>query len=415
MRVLLLTPMPPSPRGLQATPVLLHGLLSAVRERHEVTLVTVAGPSPQDIEAAEALRASGLEVHAIPRVEATRAARARRWAHHTARWALGRLPMRTIWFHRPEVQQAIDRLAAERAFDLVHVEDNAMGVYRLPAGIPSLFGEHEVRTPRPVRWTAWMHDDEGAYRGLLDEIDWHRWARYQRTIWRRYDLIQVLTERDARTMERIAPEVTGRVRINPFAVEIPPLADPSLEEDGTIVFTGGFLHSPNVEAARWLAGEIMTRLRTLHPGVRLRIVGNDPRGALRGLAASDVEIAGWVPSMRDALARAAVIVAPLRTGGGQRMKVLEAMAAGKAVVTTARGTDGLLPRDGEPLPLVIAETADAIATETAALLRDAPRRRALGERARALVSAQHGIEAYAARTERAYAELTTLARTPRSA
>jgi glycosyltransferase involved in cell wall biosynthesis len=97
------------------------------------------------------------------------------------------------------------------------------------------------------------------------------------------------------------------------------------------------------------------------------------------------------------------------------MKVLEAMAAGKAVVTTARGTDGLLPRDGEPLPLVIAETADAIATETAALLRDAPRRRALGERARALVSAQHGIEAYAARTERAYAELTTLARTPRSA
>lgn len=415
MRVLLLTPMPPSPRGLQATPVLLHGLLSAVRERHEVTLVTVAGPNPQDIEAAEALRASGLEVHAIPRIEATRGARTWRWMDHTARWALGRLPMRTIWFHRREVQQTIDRLAAERAFDLVHVEDNAMGVYRLPPGIPSLFGEHEVRTPRPVRWTAWMHDDEGAYRGLLDEIDWHRWDGYQRTIWRRYDLLQVLTERDARTMERIAPELAGRVRVNPFAVEIPPLADASLEEDGTIVFTGGFLHSPNVEAARWLAGEIMTRLRTLHPGVRLRIVGNDPRGSLRDLASSDVEIAGWVPSMRAELARAAVIVAPLRTGGGQRMKVLEAMAAGKAVVTTPRGTDGLLPRDGEPLPLVVADTADAIATETAALLRDAPRRHALGERARALVSAQHGIETYAARTESAYAELMDRARTPRSA
>jgi len=290
-----------------------------------------------------------------------------------------------------------------------------MGVYRLPAGIPSLFGEHEVRTPRPVRWTAWMHDDEGAYRGLLDEIDWHRWARYQRTSWRRYDLIQVLSERDARTMERIAPEVVGRVRVNPFAVEVPPLADPSLEEEGTIVFTGGFLHPPNVDAARWLAGEIMTRLRTLHPGARLRIVGNDPRGSLRDLAATDVEIAGWVPSMRAELARAAVVVAPLRTGGGQRMKVLEAMAAGKAVVTTERGATGLLPREGEPLPLVVAETADAIATETAALLRDAPRRRALGERARALVSAQHGIDAYAARTERAYAELMARARMPRSA
>jgi glycosyltransferase involved in cell wall biosynthesis len=170
-----------------------------------------------------------------------------------------------------------------------------------------------------------------------------------------------------------------------------------------------------VEAARWLAGEIMTRLRTLHPGVRLRIVGNDPRGSVRDLAASDVDVLGFVPSLGAELARAAVVVAPVRTGGGQRMKVLEAMAAGKAVVTTPRGTDGLLPRDGEPLPLVIAETAEAIATETAALLRDAPRRRALGERARALVAAQHGIDAYAARTERAYAELMARARTPRSA
>ncbi|HEX7981544.1 MAG TPA: glycosyltransferase family 4 protein [Gemmatimonadaceae bacterium] len=413
MRVLLLTPMPPSPHGLQATPVLLHGLLSAVRERHEVTLVTVAGPHPQDIEAADALRASGLEVHAVPRVEATRWARARRWVDHTARWALGHLPMRTIWFHRPEVQETIDRLVAERAFDLVHVEDNAMGVYRLPPGIPTLFGEHEVRTPRPVRWTEWLHDDEGAYRGLLDEIDWHRWANYQRTVWRRFDLIQVLTERDARTMERIDPELVGRVRVNPFAVEIPPLADSALEEDGTIVFTGGFLHSPNVEAARWLAGEIMTRLRTLHPGVRLRLVGNDPRGSLRDLAASDVEVVGWVPSMHAELARAAVVVAPLRTGGGQRMKVLEAMASGKAVVTTARGATGLLRREGAPLPIAVAETAEEIATQTAALLRDTARRRALGASARELVAAQHGIEAYAARTEEAYTELLT--RTSRSA
>ncbi len=97
------------------------------------------------------------------------------------------------------------------------------------------------------------------------------------------------------------------------------------------------------------------------------------------------------------------------------MKVLEAMAAGKAVVTTARGATGLLPHDGEPLPLVVAESADEIATETAALLRDVARRRALGARARELVAAQHGIDAYAARTESAYAELVSRARASRSA
>jgi glycosyltransferase involved in cell wall biosynthesis len=117
--------------------------------------------------------------------------------------------------------------------------------------------------------------------------------------------------------------------------------------------------------------------------------------------------------MRAELARAAVVVAPLQTGGGQRMKVLEAMAAGKAVVTTARGATGLLPHGEEPLPLVVAETAEEIATQTATLLRDVTRRRTLGARARELVAAQHGIEAYAARTESAYTELMAHARTSR--
>jgi len=405
MRVLLLTPMPPSPRGLSATPVLLHAQLRALRARHDVTLVTVAGPHPQDIEAAQALRESGLDLHAVPRSEATRADRAARWISHTARWALGRLPMRTIWFHRPEVQDTIDRLAAERTFDVVHVEDNAMGVYRLPRGVPSLFAEHEVRTPRDVRWTEWLREPDGPYRGLLDEIDWHRWDRYQRTLWRRFDLVQALTERDARTMRRLAPELASRVRVNPFAVEIPPPTDPVLEEDDTIVFTGGFLHAPNVDAARWLVGEIMPRLRAMHPGVRLRVAGSDPRGALRGLGSGDVEIVGWVPTLATELARAAVVVAPLRVGGGQRMKVFEALAAGKAVVTTSRGAEGLLVADGEPAPLSLAESADAFAAATAALLRDRTQRRALGARARELMIARHGPDAYGERIDDVYAAL----------
>ena len=405
MRVLLLTPMPPSASGLSATPVLLHALLLALRARHEVTLVTVAGPHPQDVEAARALRESGLDLHAVPRIEATRADRASRWIDHTARWAFGDLPMRTIWFYRPEVQDTIDRLVAERTFDLVHVEDNAMGVYRLPRRIPSLFTEHEVRTPRDVRWTEWLREPDGPYRGLLDEIDWHRWDRYQRTVWGRFDLVQALTERDARTMRRLVPELASRVRVNPFAVEIPSLADPALEEDDTIVFTGAFLHPPNVEAARLLVGEIMPRLRAIHPGVRLRVVGSDRRGALRGLGSADVEITGWVPSLATELARAAVVVAPLRTGGGQRMKVLQALAAGKAVVTTARGAEGLLIADGEAAPLRFAESSDEFAAATSALLRDRTQRRALGARARELMIARHGPDAHGERIDDAYAAL----------
>jgi polysaccharide biosynthesis protein PslH len=412
MRVLLLTPMPPSPSGLSATPVLLHALLRALRARHEVTLVTIAGPHPQDVDAAQALRASGLDLHAVPRIEATAGDRAGRWIDHTARWAFGSLPMRTIWFHRPEVQNTLDRLAAERTFDVVHVEDNAMGVYRLPRGVPSLFTEHEVRAPRDIRWTQWLREPDGPYRGLLDEIDWHRWNRYQRTVWRRFDLVQALTDRDARVMRQLVPELASRVRVNPFAVEIPPPTDPALEEDDAIVFTGGFLHAPNVDAARWLAGDIMPRLRVMHPGVRLRVVGADPRGSLRGLASADVEITGWVPSLATELARAAVVVAPLRVGGGQRMKVFEALAAGKAVVTTARGAEGLCVAEGEPAPLVFAESADEFAAATAELLRDRAHRRALGARARELMIARHGPDAYGERIDDVYAALVGGARRP---
>ena len=398
MRILLLTPMPPAPTGQAATPVLLHAHLSALRQRHEVTLVTVAGPTREDQAAAEQLRASGLEVHAIPRVEATPLSRGRRWIHHTARWMVGRLPMRTIWFHRPEVQHVIDELTVRRTFDVAHVEDNAMGVYRLPRGVPSVFTEHEVRAPRDIDWNAWRRD--GVYRGLLDEIDWHRWNEYQRMVWRRFDLVQVLTERDASLVAQIAPDLAPRVRVNPFAVELPTPVDVAREEENALLFTGGFLHAPNVDAVRWLVEEIMPLLRLRRPGVRLRVCGSDPRGALRGLERNDVEILGWVPSIHAELERASVVVAPLRIGGGQRMKVFEAMAAGKAVVTTPRGASGLA-EDAQPA-VAVGSTTEELADLTSGLLGDRERRHALGARARASIAANHDIRAYARRIEAAY-------------
>jgi polysaccharide biosynthesis protein PslH len=395
--------MPPSPNGLGAIPLVLNAELSALRERHDVTLVTVAGPQPHEWDAVEQLQASGLEVHHVRRDEPTAFARGRRWVHHSALWLGSRTPMRTIWFHRTEVQRILDRLLAERRFDLVHVEDNAMGVYRFPRHVPSLFTEHEVRVPRSIDWAAWRRG--GAYRGILDEIDWHRWTAYHRMVWSSFDCIQVFSQRDARMLRRIAPELGARVRVNPFPVEIPACADPAREEEGTIVFTGSFLHPPNVDAARWLVRDIMPRLRARYPGVKLRIVGSDPRGALRGLELEDVELCGWVPDIEAAIARAAVVMAPVRVGGGQRMKVLLAMAMGKAVVTTPRGMEGLMDGGAAEPPVACGTTAAEIADLTVQLLRDRERRHELGVRARAMVMEHHDVSAYGRRIDAAYASL----------
>src|SRR5439155_22995460 len=120
-------------------------------------------------------------------------------------WVLHRLPMRTAWFAEPQVQSTIDALAAGGGYDVALVEDNAMAGFRFPDGLPTVLTEYEVRQARHVeapprsaaQWPAW------AFR----ETDWRRWPRYQRQVWSRFDLLQVLTERDAEAAKAISPEV----------------------------------------------------------------------------------------------------------------------------------------------------------------------------------------------------------------
>jgi glycosyltransferase involved in cell wall biosynthesis len=171
-----------------------------------------------------------------------------------------------------------------------------------------------------------------------------------------------------------------------------------------VLFVGNFTHPPNVDAALWLGQEIMPVLRCLAPGVHLSLVGIYPPASVQALAGADIEVTGHVPAIEPWFAEAAVVLAPLRIGGGMRMKVLQAMAMGKAVVTTPRGAEGLAVA-GCPPPLIAAEGGEAIAAATATLLAAPESRHALGEQARAFVQAHFSATAHVDRLEAIYAEL----------
>ncbi len=235
------------------------------------------------------------------------------------------------------------------------------------------------------------------------EADWRRWPAYQRSVWRRFDLIQVFTERDAAAVAELAPDLLDRVRVTPFGIDVPEALDTAQEEPGLVLFVGNFTHPPNVDAALWLVSEIMPRLRTLVPGVQLVLVGGEAAKRIASLARDDVQVVADVDAVEPWLEAASVVLAPVRTGGGMRMKVLQALASGKAVVTTPRGAEGFRLDGSEP-PLVTADDADGIATATARLLEDKPLRRALGLRARRYAVEHHSGAAYARRLERVYAE-----------
>ena len=145
----------------------------------------------------------------------------------------------------------------------------------------------------------------------------------------------------------------------------------------------------------------MPLVRERRPDVRLTIAGAHPPPAVISLQRDGVSVPGWVRDLRPLMERATLVLAPVRVGGGMRMKVLEAMALGKAVVTTPRGAEGLAI-DGQEPPLVIGDDAQGVADAALALLADPGRRRALGDAARAFVEECHGSAAYAHRLERIY-------------
>lgn len=403
MRILLLTPMPPRREAPGAIPLVFDALVTGLRERHSVTLVTVVGDEPGEAQAAEAVKRSGLEVHVVDRRRPAGLARQRRRLRLAATWARGRYPWRTVWFADPAIQQTLDSLTSAREFDLIAVEDDSMGVFRLPAGLPAVLTEHEVQSP---------HTHERP-RGVIRGADRRRWPRYQAAVWRRFDRIQVFTPRDEGLVVQLAPDCRDRVRVNPFGVALPPPADPAREVPDELLFTGNFTHPPNVDAAVWLAREIMPRVRAERPGATLRIVGRSAPEEVRALAGDGVEFVGEVATILPELESAGAVLAPVRIGGGMRMKVLHALASGKAVVTTVRGAEGLLLENEEP-PLVIADDAETIAAATARLLGDVAARHALGEQARAFVTRRHSPEAYGARLEKIYAEAIAAARAPRA-
>jgi len=401
MRILLVVPMPPAAEGGGAIPVLLHAELLGLQQRHELTLVTAVGDEPGEAEAVARLGGE-VEVHAADRRRPPPGmARRRRQLRMAGAWARGRWPWRTVWFADPGIQRILDRLGGERSFDVVAVEDSAMSVFRYPAGVPKVFTHHEVLRSRPVDW---QPGRPGNWPGwAFGELDWRRWVGFQRWAWGQFDLVQVFSRRDAEQVAELAPELAPRVRVDPFGLVLPPPMDPAREQAGTILFVGAFHHPPNRDAAIWLAGEILPAVQARHPGARLRIVGSGPTAEVRALAGPSVEVVADAPSVLPHLEEAAVVMAPVRTGGGMRMKVLQAMAAGKAVVTTARGTEGYTGFGEEP-PLAVAESEAEIAAATAELLADDERRRRLGERARQFAERHHSPEAWAERQTTVFEE-----------
>jgi glycosyltransferase involved in cell wall biosynthesis len=252
--------------------------------------------------------------------------------------------------------------------------------------------ETDVRQPRH-----WIE-------ALYSLIQWKKLSRYEATVCRLADRVVAVSEADKATLQRLVPGLDVTVVPNGVDVgyytsaDIQPLPLPS----HSLIFTGKMDFRPNVDAGLWFCQEVLPLVRRRMPDVRFYIVGQSPhRRVLRLTDDPAVTVTGYVDDVRPYIAGACVYVIPLRIGGGTRLKVLEAMAIGKPIVSTSLGCEGfqgLVP--GRELSL--ADTPEEFAQQVIGLLDDASRRERLGQAARRFVEEQYDWRLIVPKLERAY-------------
>ena len=358
-----------------------HAVLAALASTFPVTLLSHAAPSAAD---EEAVRALGVEVETCG---AKRPALAVPWYAAQALFTREPYPMRKN-FSAAILAAIRSRIARGevRALHLNHL-DAAQYVEHLGGDrgrVRIVFDTHNLLARMYERFAS---TSGNPLRRAYATIQWWRMARYEPAILRAVDRVLVCSD-----LERDLVRTAGArdAMVVPNGVDVAALAvEPRRTSDRpTILFTGGLAYAPNAEGVRWFVLEVLPELRKVLPRFRLVVVGKGaPSSLLAHAVPGEVEFAGWVEDVRAKLAEADLSIAPLRVGGGTRIKILESMAAGVPVVATRVGAEGIEAVDGESI--LLADEPAAMARAIADLARDPSRARRIADRARALVAERY--------------------------
>ncbi|MDR3764609.1 MAG: glycosyltransferase family 4 protein [Acidobacteriota bacterium] len=289
----------------------------------------------------------------------------------------------------PELQQRVAAELAAHDFDFVLLDDIYMAG-NLPAGnrVPVVLNKHDI-TCRIVR--QFGRSERNPLKKLYAAMEAAKIERMEYANCRAAEAVAVCSECDGKVLSQIAPGAHSFVIPNVIDTD---KYKPAPQHDGrTVVFVGAMDWLPNQDGADFLIVDILPRLRQLVPAVRVVLAGRNPPEWLRRRFAPypDVSFTGTVVELRPILARASVCVVPLRIGSGTRLKILEASAMAKPVVSTVLGAEGLDLRHGQEILLV--DEPRAFAEAVALLLNDRARANAMGAAARAAVEEQYSIPA----------------------
>jgi glycosyltransferase involved in cell wall biosynthesis len=274
--------------------------------------------------------------------------------------------------------ETVRRAAADKSLDLLQVEYQQM--VPLAAGLRAKTSVLDLHNVESALVDSYAHARRG-FAGAGLRVEAGALRRMERRTIGRFDHVAVVSEQERKRLPSGANSVlvcpNGR---DPTAV-LPPAPDP------VVAFVATMGWAPNVDAALWLGREIWPLVLAGVPNARLLLVGRDPVPSVLALAGGSVEVTGTVPDVTPYLAESRVVVAPLRAGGGTRLKIMEALDVGRPVVATSVGCEGTEDLVGRGV--VVADTKEDLAEAIASLLLDPVRASVLGQAGHHAVSSEH--------------------------
>lgn len=390
MRILWLTPYLPVPTSGAGTRV--YNLLQVLARTCDIDLIAGSVTGEPDQDASTEMRSVCRSVEVVPATITSQ--RHKRLLQLKS--LFGRHPMHYRIFYSKEMQERIDRIARQNSYDAVVLESSFMGYYSLPEGLPRVLDQHNVESEILLRSS---QRERSMLRRAYNLLEYWKYRSDEWRICRQMNLILATSMRDCEGMLQW--------RGVPACVVIPNGVDTTYfvsgEQDdnqpsNTVLFTGTMNYSPNTEAMLYFVDEIWPLIQERMPAALLQIVGHSPPPEIVKLARlPNVAVLGSVPDVRPYLAAAQVVVAPLRIGGGTRLKILEAMAMARAVVSTSLACEGLDVQHGRHL--LVADTPLTFAESVCELLSNASRRAAMGKEGRQLVQESYDWQSLGLRME----------------
>ena len=375
-----------------------YHLLKAVAERHDVTLVT----SIETRGDARSLEKLGDALPAI-RMHVSRVRRRGALAPRLRRAVLSPfdpLPFAWAGFRDPRYMANVAAALRHAEYDLVHC-DHVQVAHALPArgGVPRLIDAHNVENVLVERLA-----EHEARRWRRPLMSWQAFKtrRAEQATYAGFDRCVAVSEIDRARIEALAPGVPvslvpNGVDVKAFTVSPAPV-DPNL-----IVFVGSMDWPPNVQGVTWFVRDVLPEIRRRRPAARVLVVGRrPPRALVRALASTHVRFTGTVEDVRPFVEQAGVVIVPLLSGGGTRLKILEAWAMGKPIVSTSVGAEGLPGVHG--INLMLADAPGGFAGCVTDLIDDEPARGRLAAAGRTLVEERFAWERVGELLLAAYAE-----------